>query len=216
MEKQEKNQSSRRQFVTKSIPACALSVFVLSQLKSVISSEINQPTLDVAMPQDKHKFDLERKFPKPLSFREFNRTQNLKFIQLCKSLIEDLGEEEALQIIKNYTTKTWLKYGQEGAKRNSDNSFKSYINIFRQPSMLNILNMEIIEDTDKVFEIKVSECLPCEIYKAEGFDGKFGFACVCHGDYAWAEGYNPKIKLIRDKTLMEGHSYCNHRYVFEG
>jgi len=39
---------------------------------------------------------------------------------------------------------------------------------------------------------------------------------VCHGDYAWAEGFNPDIKLVRDKTLMQGDSICNHRYVWQG
>lgn len=85
------------------------------------------------------------------------------------------------------------------------NSFRSYIDIFRQPRMLDTLTLEIIEDTDKDFEINVTECLSYDVYKAQGFAGKFGFAIVCYGDYAWAEGYNPQIKLIRDKTLMEGH-----------
>jgi hypothetical protein len=46
--------------------------------------------------------------------------------------------------------------------------------------------------------------------------GDIGYAMVCWGDYAWAEGFNPKIKLVRDKTLMEGHDRCNHRYIWTG
>ena len=45
--------------------------------------------------------------------------------------------------------------------------------------------------------------------------GHIGHAHVCYGDYAWARGFNPKIKMVRDKTLMQGHEYCNHRYIFE-
>jgi hypothetical protein len=30
------------------------------------------------------------------------------------------------------------------------------------------------------------------------------------------KGFNPKIKLVRDKTLMQGHEYCNHRYIWTG
>ncbi len=46
--------------------------------------------------------------------------------------------------------------------------------------------------------------------------GDIGWASVCFGDYAWAEGFNPKIKLVRDKTLMQGHDICNHRYIWMG
>ena len=30
------------------------------------------------------------------------------------------------------------------------------------------------------------------------------------------EDFNPKIKLVRDKTLMQGNNYCNHRYIWQG
>ena len=81
--------------------------------------------------------------------------------------------------------------------------------------MLASLAMEIIEDTDTVFEIRVTDCLAAEAYlpyKA----GDIGYAAVCWGDYNWASDFNPKIKLIRDKTLMQGHDCCNHRYIWSG
>ena len=65
------------------------------------------------------------------------------------------------------------------------------------------------------FEMKVAECLTASTFLAQNA-GDIGYALVCWGDYAWAEGYNPKIKLVRDKTLMEGHAYCNHRYIWTG
>ena len=46
--------------------------------------------------------------------------------------------------------------------------------------------------------------------------GDIGHAHVCWGDYAWAQGFNPKIRMVRDKTLMQGHACCNHRYLWEG
>ena len=81
--------------------------------------------------------------------------------------------------------------------------------------MMETLSMEVIEDSETVFEVRITECLSHEVYKEAGCDGKLGYACVCHGDHGYARGYNPKIKLIRDKTLMEGDDHCNHRYVLE-
>jgi hypothetical protein len=46
--------------------------------------------------------------------------------------------------------------------------------------------------------------------------GDLGYAMVCYPDYAVAKGLNPKLKLIRTKTLMQGDDSCSLRYVMEG
>lgn len=103
----------------------------------------------------------------------------------------------------------------ENRERIRKSDFKSYISVFRDPRMLASLTMEIIEDTDTVFEIKVTDCLSAEAflpYKA----GDIGFARVCLGDYNWASDFNSNIKMVRDKTLMQGHDCCNHKYMWIG
>jgi hypothetical protein len=60
----------------------------------------------------------------------------------------------------------------------------------------------------------VTECIWASTF-LHAREGDIGFAHVCYGDYAWSRGFNPKIKLVRDKTLMQGHPVCNHRYVME-
>jgi L-2-amino-thiazoline-4-carboxylic acid hydrolase-like protein len=202
---------SRRDLLTKVVPACALTCLTPSRIFGAESSLVGNPVQEAA-----HKFDKEFSFRHPVTLKQFSGRMNMEFIQLAKTLVRELGEERTLEILKAHTRNRMLALGRSGAERAGDNSFASYINIFRSPSLLETLSMEIVEDTDRVFEIKVTECLSHEIYKAADFDGKFGFASVCYGDYAWAEGYNPKIKLIRNKTLMEGHDGCNHRYVWTG
>lgn len=39
------------------------------------------------------------------------------------------------------------------------------------------------------------------------------YASLCYSDYDTAEGFNPKIRLIRPKTLMQGHDCCHFRWV---
>jgi hypothetical protein len=197
---------SRRSLVFKGIPTCTAICLGVSNLSAN----------NCYIQQEVHKFDKEMVFPRPLTYRQFLYSREVRFIRFCKLLVEEIGEDKALKIIRKYTQKRLFDVGQRGAKRKSENSFKSYIDMFKQPEMTDTLSIKIIKDTDSAFEIKITECLSHEIYKAEGFDGKFGYACVCHGDFAWAEGYNPKIKLIRDKTLMQGHDCCNHKYLWIG
>ncbi len=108
-----------------------------------------------------------------------------------------------------------LKVGQDQAKRSPNTTFQTYVNTFKGPNYDTTLTMEIVEDTDTAFELKVSECIWADTFlRAEA--AEIGFAAVCFGDYAWAQGFNPKIEMVRDKTLMQGHSICNHRYLWKG
>ena len=66
-----------------------------------------------------------------------------------------------------------------------------------------------------LLEMKITECLTEMIFReADALD--LGYACVCHADFGLPEGLDINIKLIRDKTLMQGHNCCNHRYVLGG
>ncbi|TRZ85262.1 hypothetical protein D4R89_12595 [bacterium] len=38
----------------------------------------------------------------------------------------------------------------------------------------------------------------------------------CYADFASAEEFNSKMRMIRTKTLMQGDDCCNNRYVIEG
>ncbi len=58
------------------------------------------------------------------------------------------------------------------------------------------------------------ECIYVTVYKGLKAPD-YGYALVCWGDYGWAKGFNNKIELIRDKTLMEGDNCRNHKYILK-
>jgi hypothetical protein len=159
---------------------------------------------------DVHKFD--KPFPRELTVRQFFDAEYRYYIPLAKALKEEMGDEKLIQLIKDMTEKQMFELGQKQAERSGDNSFGSFVD--RLKSLDPVVTMEFVEDTDSVFEIKVSECVIAETF-LKNDAGDIGFAAVCHGDYAWPRGYNSKMRMIRDKTLMQGHSCCNHRYVLE-
>ena len=73
----------------------------------------------------------------------------------------------------------------------------------------------MVEDNETIFEMKVTEYLTEVVFReADVLD--LGYACVCHADFGLPVGINLKMKLIRTKTLMQDHSYCNHRYIWTG
>ena len=96
-----------------------------------------------------------------------------------------------------------------------DNSFTAFKKRFYSPSYQIVQTHDIVEDTDTVFQMNVTECLVAKIYIDAGA-GDIGYAHHCYGDYSGAKGFNSKIKLVRDKTLIQGHDCCNFRYVITG
>jgi len=195
----------RRQFLTKIVSACAVtcagfgSAFALTPVSKKLLFE-----------QEKHKFDAA--FSGTLTNRQLVGLKFGDFLSFAKKVEKLSGRKKTIDIIKEYITESSLKAGKARADSSPDNSMASLASVFKHPRANEVLTMEIVEDTDEAFEIKVTECLFEQFFRQENAT-HIGFAAVCWGDYALAEGFNSKIKLIRDKTLMEDHGYCNHRYI---
>jgi hypothetical protein len=162
--------------------------------------------------EEKHKFD--NNFERPLTYRQMLGRQFYNFLILAQALEKEMGKEKTIAFLKKVSTESQTNNGKQQASRMPENSFAAYVSQFRS-GFDSMLTMEIVEDTEKAFELKVTECIWADTFlKAKAAD--IGYAWVCWGDYAWAEGFNPKIKMVRDKTLMQGHDRCNHRYVWLG
>ena len=197
--------SGRRAFITHVVPACALTclaarnVFALAQTGEGVQKAV-------------HKFDAE--VNRKLSYRQLFSQKYSEFIELAKAIEKEWGTERTMEFIKARTAERMTEQGKKQAKAVPDNNFESYVRMFRS-GYDDVLTMEIVEDTEKAFELKVTECIWADAFlRADA--GHIGFAAVCWGDYAWASSYNDKIEMIRDKTLMQGHDCCNHRYIWKG
>jgi len=199
--------TNRRQFITSVIPACAITcVGSNAAFASILWAEGNLTQ------EQKHKFD--NKFERALTYRQLLGRQFYNFLILAQALEKEMGKEKAIAFFKKVSTESQTNNGKQQASRMSDNSFAAYVNQFRS-GFDNMLTMEIVEDTKTAFELNITECIWADTFhKAKA--GDIGYAWVCWGDYAWAEGFNPKIKMVRDKTLMQGHDRCNHRYLWTG
>ena len=74
-------------------------------------------------------------------------------------------------------------------------------------------DFETLELTDKVFELKVTNCLWAKTFRDKNA-ANIGYATMCHGDFSSVAAYHPNMKLERTKTLMEGHDCCNHKFTW--
>jgi len=134
-----------------------------------------------------------------------------RFIPIVKEMKKALGEEKLTEMLKEACCKVAEnKVRQLEIERDFDN-FKGPIKS-KDGFYQHTTTYEIVEDNPKVLEIKVNECLWANIFREAG-ESEIGYASLCHQDFIAASAFNPKLKLIRDKTLMQGHDCCNHRWV---
>jgi hypothetical protein len=139
------------------------------------------------------------------------------FLPIIGNLESETGSGEYLESLKRAAEKAGKRSGRFMAKNSPEISLAAYTSVLKNPDPFwqHALTTEIVEDKEQIFEIKVTECLWATTFR-EAQAGDIGFATVCYQDYAMSQGFSPKLKMIRSKTLMQGHDCCNHRWVWEG
>lgn len=152
--------------------------------------------------------------------RVFNFTYEniiLKIRLLADIMGKDMGREKFLDYLEEAAKKSGEVDAEDYAKKlGGKRDLKTYATEFREPDYLvsHILTFKILQDTDKVFESKITNCLWAKTFQKYGIPD-IGAAMFCNRDFATAKAFNPKIQLYRTKTIMKGDDHCNHRWVYE-
>ena len=202
--------SDRRDFMLSMVPACALACVGCRSLLTPALAAAQEAEAESAAV---HQFDEEH----TLTYRNlFEYRYKRTMIPVFEAMAADIGREKMLELLRNASARANHDLGERLAKARPANDLHTLGEPFRNPrGMLKQATVyDITEDTDTVFAIRVRECLTAAVFlEADAAD--IGYAAVCHADYALPQGFNPKITLVRDKTLMQGDDHCNHRYVWQ-
>ena len=161
----------------------------------------------------KHKF-LE---DSGMSFAEVFQSVYGHQVQTLKGFEQEIGSDKFTVMLKGIIDRNVRREMGELAKKAGKNDLATFTEDLRKPDRFwqHALTFEVVEDTPTAYEVKVTECIWAKTLR--GFNaGDLGYLLSCYGDYAAAEGFNPKMRMIRSKTLMQGDAFCNHRYVIEG
>lgn len=162
-----------------------------------------------------HKFD--KPMGRPLTYRErFELEYASHFIPYLKLLEKEIGHERVIQSLQKLALHEAREYAEHVVKTKGKND----LSVFKEdygpatPGMSDILSIEVTENTDEAYEIKITECLWAEIFRKAGI-ADFGHAAVCYGDVPFARFINPQIDLNLDGTIMEGKPFCKLRYFIK-
>ncbi len=127
----------------------------------------------------------------------------------------ELGDAAAKRILSNAIVRLAKATAAEmAAQAPGGPSLDSFRAIQPRWTAEDALRSEVIRSTPTEFHFDVVKCRYSEMYRAMGL-AELGAILSCNRDGAFCEGYDPKLKLERTQTLMEGASHCDFRYRYE-
>ena len=128
----------------------------------------------------------------------------------------EFGEAKAAAILDTAIRKAAIAEGKAFAAKAPDGktTMADFVKLYELWTQNGSLEVEVLETSDTRFDFNVTRCRYAETYKAMGL-GKIGHLLSCNRDAGFCEGYDPRMKLERQQTIMEGASCCTFRYRLE-
>jgi predicted hydrocarbon binding protein len=152
-----------------------------------------------------------------MTFEEvFKFTYQDGFVPVMQNLARQVGREKLLEMLQQAASDAATERMKVRGAELHPKTPAVFVSPLKQAQHFtrHVLTLEVVEETEKAAELKVTECLWAKTFREAGA-ADIGYAVACHPDHAAARAFNPRMRMIRTKTLMEGHDCCNHRFVLE-
>ena len=189
--------SSRRQFLTRTVPAGALACLGCKGL--------------FAGPGQENKFSENPGITTEEMFRLFYGMS----IPVLQILARDFGRDKLIKGLEKASAENWSKMMATMAKDLPKRDMKAFVELTEGMMAAAPFNKafayEVVESSDKIFLEKVTQCLPAILWR-EANAADLGYALECSSVDAQAKAFNPKMKGEILKSLMKGDSFCLARF----
>ena len=153
--------------------------------------------------------------PEGLSMLEKRTIEAEILKEVYETLKESHGEEVARRTIAESVRRSAIEQARAfAAAAPGGTSLKAFEDVMPLWTKGGALEIEVKEQSDTTFTFNVVRCRYAETYKAMGL-GEIGHLLSCNRDGAFCEGYDPKLKLERSQTIMQGASHCDFKYRYE-
>jgi hypothetical protein len=151
----------------------------------------------------------------PLAMLEKRRIEAAMLKHVYETLKASHGIEVAQRAIAEAVRKSAMEQAAEMAVRVGGNtSLQTFIDRQELWTRGGALERDVIEESGTRYRFNVTRCKYAEMYRDMGL-GEIGHLLSCQRDGTFCEGYDPRIKLKRTQTIMQGASHCDFDYTFE-
>jgi hypothetical protein len=153
--------------------------------------------------------------PEGLSMLEKRKIEAEILKEVYETLKASHGEAVAKATIAESVRRSAIEQARQfAAAAPGGPSLKAFQDVMPLWTKGGALEIDVQEKTDTSFVFNVVRCRYAETYKAMGL-GEIGHLLSCNRDGAFCEGYDPRLKLERSQTIMQGASHCDFKYKYE-
>jgi hypothetical protein len=188
---------SRRRFLTRTVPAGAMVCLGCRGL--------------FALPGQESKFSENPGMTTEEMYRFFYGT----FIPALQTLAKSIGRDKLVKELTKASAEEYAQMMAAMAKDVPNKDMRAFVGLMDRMMATAPSNKaytyETVESSDKVHELKFTQCLPAKIWR-EMNAADLGYAVECSPTNAMAKAFNPRMKGEDLKTLMKGDGFCLVRF----
>jgi hypothetical protein len=134
---------------------------------------------------------------------------------LVEALAAEFGRERVLEIARRVVVEIARQQGRELAAARGSDDLRTFAAAVEPWTRHGALEIEVLRETDREYDFDVTRCRYAEMYRALGIP-ELGALLSCNRDFALGGGFNPRLRLTRTQTIMEGAPRCDFRYRLDG
>ena len=133
---------------------------------------------------------------------------------VIRAIERRIGREDALALLTEVNQKEAFDRGRTAAEESGRNGIDELVEDVAGWGVGGTMELDVVKRTPTTFFFDVTRCPYFETYRELGLE-QYGVAFSCCRDEPFARGFNPRLRLERTQTIMEGSDRCDFRYHLE-
>lgn len=135
---------------------------------------------------------------------------------IYETLEAELGTERTRELIAMAIRKAARESGRDLSDEiEGVTSLETFAAVFERWKEGDAYDIDVLVQNAEHFDFNIKRCAYAEMYQEIGL-GHIGGLLSCERDGALCEGYDPRIRMQRTQTVMQGASHCDFRFSYEG
>ena len=134
---------------------------------------------------------------------------------LIRAFVDEFGRGKTFAVVNQVIEKLAKESGALAAETAGGNSLADYVKVTNAWfGVGEAIEQEILQQTETKLDYQITRCRYAEMYRELGM-ADLGFILSCARDFGLVKGFNPKMKLTRPTTIMEGSDRCIFYFTLE-